>query len=132
MKIYIFFIILIALIAVVYLVITSMKETMVYYLTVSEFLKEKLEIGCRVNGKVVEGSIKHKEGTFDYTFEISDGKNVLPVIYKGAVSNIFKDGIEVVIEGKYVKEKNIFNATNIITKCPSKYEAETKDKNKKK
>lgn len=132
MKKYVFLIILIALIAAIYLVISSMKETMVYYLTVSEFLKEKPEIGCRVNGKVVEGSIQHKEGTFDYAFELSDGKNVLPVIYKGAVSNMFKDGIEVVIEGKYDNEKNMFNATNILTKCPSKYEAQTEDKYKKK
>jgi cytochrome c-type biogenesis protein CcmE len=112
----------------VYLAISSINQTMVYYLTVSEFLNEKPVIGCRINGKVVEGSIKHENNSFDYSFKISDGKRDLDVIYRGAVSDIFKDGIEVVVEGKYDKSSGVFVANNVITKCPSKYENNTSEK----
>ncbi len=128
MKRYIIIGIIFLLILVAYLLISSINETMAYYLTVSEFLKENPEIGCRINGIVVPNTIKHKEGTSNYNFKITDGRNELAVTYTGSVSNIFKEGIEVVIEGKYDKEKKIFVATNIITKCPSKYESKQADK----
>ncbi|OGF64971.1 MAG: hypothetical protein A2Y62_00680 [Candidatus Fischerbacteria bacterium RBG_13_37_8] len=113
-----------------YMIFTSLSHTMVYYLTVSEFLEEKSETGCRINGKVVKGSIQHEGQTFNYFFKITDGKSELPVFYKGVTSDIFQDEIEVVVEGKYDKKSQVFQATTLITKCPSKYEAQEKDKKK--
>jgi len=109
---------------VTYLIFTSLSQTMVYYMTVSEFINNPPERGCRINGKVVKGSIEHQPNTFDYNFRITDGKNELPVYYKGVVSDIFQDDIEVVVEGKYQKNSTMFQAKELITKCPSKYVAQ--------
>lgn len=106
-----------------YLIISSFKTTMVYYLTVSELYKTMPDFGCRVNGKIVKGSIKHPANSFYYFFEITDGKKRLPVEYKGVVSDIFQDDMEVVAEGKFDKDKKIFVAQSLLTKCPSKYES---------
>lgn len=113
---------------VAYLIFTSFSQTMVYYMTVSEFLQNPPDRGCRINGKIVKGSIEHQPSTFDYNFKITDGKKELPVYYKGVVSDIFQDDIEVVVEGKYQNNSRIFHAQELITKCPSKYEAQASSK----
>jgi cytochrome c-type biogenesis protein CcmE len=117
---------LIIIISLIYLIYTGMKETTVYYLTLSELFSKIDSIknkGIRVSGKVVKGSIK-KVGDLNIDFIITDGKRKLPVSYKGIVPDTFKEGIDIVVEGYY--NDNIFNANNILVKCPSKYEAKIK------
>ena len=55
------------------------------------------------------------------TFQLTDGKDTLNVRHKGVAPDTFAEAVSVVVEGKY--EDGIFNATQIMTKCPSKYEA---------
>ena len=52
----------------------------------------------------------------------------LKVVYKGAIPNNFESATSVVVTGKY--HNGIFHASDILTKCPSKYEEEfTETKN---
>ncbi len=37
---------------------------------------------------------------------------------------MFKDGIEVVVEGRYDARRHHIEATRLLTKCPSKYQAD--------
>lgn len=109
---------------VAYLAITGAKEGMVYYFTVSEVHAKAAALGdqgVRVSGKVVKGSINRDALNLDINFVITDGKAQLPVFYHGVVPDIFGDDIEVVVEGKY-KPEGSFKATNLLTKCPSKFE----------
>jgi len=39
-----------------------------------------------------------------------------------AIPDLFKDGAEVIVEGKY--DEGLFIADNLMTKCASRYEAE--------
>ena len=57
------------------------------------------------------------------TFIITDGLESLDVVYKGTMPNNFGDQTQVVIEGK-LDSSGEFQASSIMTKCPSKYEAE--------
>jgi len=116
----------ILIIAISYLIFAGIQKTALYYLTVSELRDgEASTYGelVRVNGRVLDGSIQwsSKEGTLH--FIITDGENKLPIIHKGIAPDTFKDGAEVVIEGRYTPE-NIFKADKIMAKCPSKYEAQ--------
>jgi cytochrome c-type biogenesis protein CcmE len=45
----------------------------------------------------------------------------VPVVYKGSVSDLFKTGREVVVDGK--SRNGAFTAVpnTLVTKCPSKY-----------
>ena len=117
----------ILIIAISYLIFAGIQKTALYYLTVSE-LKDRgvsltYEEMVRVNGRVLDGSIQwsSKEGTLH--FIITDGENKLPIIHQGIAPDTFKDGAEVVIEGRYGPE-DIFKADKIMAKCPSKYEAQ--------
>jgi len=115
---------LIILIVVVYLFWSGMKDSSVYFMTVAEFFEQIDQMegkGTRVNGDIVPGSIKWDAQHILLTFQLTDGKNVLKVRHKGVAPDTFQEGLSVVVEGKY--ENGIFNATQIMTKCPSKYEA---------
>ena len=63
-----------------------------------------------------------------FRFAIKDNKNVeLNVVYKGSIPNNFESATSVVVTGKF--KNGIFEASTILTKCPSKYE-ERFDENK--
>ena len=53
----------------------------------------------------------------------------LAVVYESLeVSDMFKDGAEVVLEGTLHSSTGgapVFRATNVLAKCPSKFEAQT-------
>ena len=115
---------------VVYLAVSGAREGMLYYLTVSEFNGKVSTLGdqgVRVSGKVVKGTIKKDSINLDIDFVITDGKEQLPVSYHGIVPDIFGDGIEVVVEGKYLSGGS-FQATSLLTKCPSKFEGDSEKK----
>ena len=58
-----------------------------------------------------------------FSFYIKDFKGKeLKVVYKGAIPNNFESSTSVVVTGKY--ENGNFYASDILTKCPSKYETE--------
>jgi cytochrome c-type biogenesis protein CcmE len=110
--------------AIAYLVYGGVSDTMVYYLTVQE-LKDRVPSvyneKVRVSGNVVPGSIRNEiDGSLE--FKIADGKEIVDVKYKGIVPDIFKDGVEAVVEGQYTPD-NVFVASLLLAKCPTKYES---------
>ena len=50
-------------------------------------------------------------------------KQIIPVVYQGIIPDTFKDDSEVVVEGAYDSSEELFHATVLLAKCPSKYEA---------
>lgn len=111
-------------VAIAYLVYGGVNDTMIYYLTVQE-LKDKApsvyKQKVRVSGKVVPGSIRNEiDGSLE--FKIADGEETMDVKYKGIVPDIFKDGVEAVVEGLYTPD-NVFVASLLLAKCPTKYES---------
>lgn len=110
--------------AVAFLVFKGMSGSTVYYLQVSELLNRGPAVQgqqVRVAGKVVPGSIQ-REGTV-LRFAASDGTGQVPVVYDGVVPDIFKDDVEVVVEGQYTPSGG-FQATTLLAKCPSKFESQ--------
>lgn len=107
-----------------YLIYAGIRDTMTYYLTVSEVLAGtggNPGEAIRIGGTVLPSSIKWNPRTLNLTFEIGDGASTMRVIYKGVVPDSFKPGREVVLEGVY-KKSGKFVATSIMPKCASKYE----------
>lgn len=114
------------LVAVVYVVITGMRDTMVYYYTVSEVAAQQDELtgeALRVAGVVVPGSIDTDETGLVHKFVIEEGGKTMPVIYRDIVPDTFQDRAEAVVEGS-LDDNGTFQATFLMAKCPSKYEAE--------
>lgn len=121
--------------AVVYLMYSGVQQSAMYYLTIDEFLARREALadeGVRIAGRVKVGSVQ-KVMTADGTqldFEIGDFVDeeamgaTIPVHFVGVTPDMFKDegGSDVIIEGKYREGRLV--AQNLMTSCPSKYEAE--------
>ena len=108
--------------AVAYLAYSGLR-TNVYYRTVSELQAGDVQAGrqVRLAGNVVAGSIVREEGSSVVRFQVADAGGALPVVYRGAVPDIFGPDIEVVLEGKYNPATG-FAADTMLAKCPSKFE----------
>ena len=113
-------IILIALILTVFLVLKSLEENVVYFQSPSEINisneldKKKIRIG----GMVKKNSISFSSN--EVNFIITDFKNEINVIYKGAIPNLFEEEKGVVAEG-FLKDRNFFMATKILAKHDENY-----------
>jgi len=117
------FITLVALCIIGYLVYAGIRDTMLYYLTVSELIQQGTQSpngGVRVGGKVIEGSIIWNPKDLRLRFIIRDDRATLPVVYQGVVPDSFKQGRKVIVEGIYAD--GVFTASQIMPTCASKYE----------
>jgi cytochrome c-type biogenesis protein CcmE len=119
--------------AIGWLMYTGIRETSSYYLTIQEFLPKKDEYGnmpLRVAGRVRPGSIDYDARTLDLRFQLAgfpDGKTEelsVPVAFTGIKPDMFADGRDVIVEGRYTD--GVLRAKQVLTSCPSKYEAKTK------
>jgi cytochrome c-type biogenesis protein CcmE len=107
-----------------YLIYTGLRDTMVFYLTVSEVLAkapEDLTQTQKVGGIVNAGSVQWEPKTLKLSFKLEDKQANLLVNYSGVVPDSFKPGAEVIVEGTY-RGDGTFWATTIMPKCASKYE----------
>jgi cytochrome c-type biogenesis protein CcmE len=107
-----------------YLIYTGLRDTMVFYLTVSEVLAkapQDLTETQKVGGIVTAGSVQWEPKTLKLSFKLEDKQAHVLVNYSGVVPDSFKPGAEVIVEGTY-RGDGIFWATTIMPKCASKYE----------
>jgi len=112
-------------IVLVYLILSSTQGSAVYALTIGELKGRGSAIygrGVRVGGTVVTDSITYDASQVSLQFVLVEGGDTLPVIYKGARPDMLRDGAEALVEGKY-GPSGTFEATKLLLKCPSKYEA---------
>ena len=111
--------------AVSYLVYAGIRTTSMYYFELDEFLAQRdAHPGehMRVKGWVRHGSMKWDPRTNELTFELArqDDTGPVPVGYRGILPDMFSEGREVVVEGRY--QSGALTAQQIMTSCPSKYE----------
>lgn len=108
-----------------YLIVSSIGGSTAYYLTVAELQgKGPAAVGqkVRVSGIVDGSTIQYDAQNLILQFDIVDNSGRLPVIYHGPRPDMFQDQAEAVVEGK-LNTNGVFEASNLLLKCPSKYEA---------
>ena len=113
-------IILVTLILTVFLVLKTLKENVVYFQSPSE-INSTLELNkkkIRIGGMVKKDSISVNAD--EINFVITDFKNEINVVYKGAIPNLFEEEKGVVAEG-ILKDRNFFSATKILAKHDENY-----------
>ena len=104
----------------VYLILKSLEENVIYFLSPTE-IKNLAEINSdkiRLGGMVKNQSIKINSEKI--SFIITDFKHEINVIYSGSVPNLFSEGKGVVAEG-YLKDRNYLNAVKILAKHDENY-----------
>ncbi|MDT8369448.1 MAG: cytochrome c maturation protein CcmE [Longimicrobiales bacterium] len=121
---------------VTWLVWTGVSDTMTYFLTPSEYV-ERLDadpsfrqVGVRIGAVLVPESYEQGAGELEHHFLVHDADDpsvTFPVRYVGVLPDTFNDApdmvTETVIEGRF-DEDGVFDATVLLTKCGSRYEAD--------
>jgi len=119
--------------AMAYLVYAGVEQGSVYYFQVDEFMSRRDTIadqGVRVAGRVAQGAIVKQMtpsgtelhfalGHFQGDALVAD--QILNVHFTGIVPDMFGEGRDVIVEGKY--HDGTLEAHTLMTSCPSKYEA---------
>tara|TARA_B100001250_G_scaffold251718_1_gene216389 strand:+ start:226 stop:648 length:423 start_codon:yes stop_codon:yes gene_type:complete len=115
------FLILVVLILTVYLVLKSLEDNVVYFISPTE-IKELGEIDYdkkyRVGGMVKKNSIFMNSDQISFT--ITDFKNEIDVKFSGIMPNLFSEEKGVVAEG-FLKDKNFLEASKILAKHDENY-----------
>ena len=128
--------------AIAYLIITAVRNTAEYYLTVSEAAARQAELSgqmLRVAGRVVPGTVQWDPSSLTLKFALmepppGDSKpgvtaiaTTAPVSVRFAVvsrgqpkPDMFAAGRDVIVEGLLAQNGTI-EARQVLTSCPSKY-----------
>jgi cytochrome c-type biogenesis protein CcmE len=118
--------------SVAYLILSGVKQTGLQYMSVTELaqLSQPPKAGgFRLDGKVAAGSVVYDQKAPRLQFQMTDGGEAnrgeaIGVVYDGLMPDAFAAGREVVVEGTYRHTEKTLHASKLVTKCPSKYEAE--------
>ena len=104
----------------IFLVLKSLEENVVYFVSPTEIknLAELDKKKVRVGGMVKEGSIQTSSNQI--SFIITDFKHEINVNFSGAVPNLFAEGKGVVAEG-FLRDRNFLNAKKILAKHDENY-----------
>jgi cytochrome c-type biogenesis protein CcmE len=78
-----------------------------------------------LTGKVVQGSVEHRGEELRFALRDREGPDSVPVHYTGVVPDPFREGREVIVEGRMEGSTFVAERDSLVTKCPSKF---TKDK----
>tara|TARA_B100000678_G_scaffold80058_1_gene66400 strand:- start:3089 stop:3508 length:420 start_codon:yes stop_codon:yes gene_type:complete len=111
---------LVSLILSIFLILKSLEENVVYFLSPTEIsnLNEIKNNKIRIGGMVKDQSITINSENI--SFVITDFKNEINVSYSGTVPNLFQEGKGVVAEG-FLKDKSFLIADKILAKHDENY-----------
>ena len=102
----------------------SFLESNVEYTDVAGAMKSHKKVQLKgAWNKAKDAAFDAKSSTFTFYLTDESGREC-KVILDGAAPNNFEMAKSVVAKGRYNAEDDAFHATEVLTKCPSKYEAE--------
>ncbi len=102
------------------LVLMAFQKNLVFFFTPSQVAANEAPQGrtFRIGGLVVPGSLK-REGV-DVRFVVTDTAKNLPVVYKGALPDLFREGKGVVAQGQLGPD-GVFRAREVLAKHDENY-----------
>ncbi len=117
------------------LMLSSSSSSAIYAIGVDQLVREQDKFEdrtVRAQGYLVKGTLLKRDNPCEYRFKIHKNGTELPVRYSNCVvPDTFRDvpsmDVEVTAEGKLANDAGAYlEATQIMAKCPSKYEMKQK------
>ncbi|MFA6201596.1 MAG: cytochrome c maturation protein CcmE [Gallionella sp.] len=104
------------------LVLNALKDNVSLYFTPTQVYNKEAPQGrsFRIGGLVEEGSIERQKDGLTVHFMITDLKQKLPVVYKGILPDLFKEGKGVVAQGK-MEADGVMHASEVLAKHDENY-----------
>ena len=111
----------VAVLAAVLLAMWGLKDRAAYFYTPADIASGKAHEGeaMRLGGRVERGSVRRAADGVTIRFAVTDGKAQVPVVYRGIVPDLFREGSGAVAEGRL--ERGTFVAETILAKHDERY-----------
>ena len=102
------------------LVLTAFEQNLVFFFTPSQVAANEAPQGrtFRIGGMVVPGSVK-RDGV-EVRFTVTDTAKTMPVTYRGALPDLFREGKGVVAQGQLGAD-GVFAAKEVLAKHDENY-----------
>ena len=112
---------LVAVLVAVLLAMWGLRDRASYFYTPADVAAGKANDGqaMRLGGMVEKGSIRHEADGVTIRFVVTDGKAETPVVFRGIVPDLFREGSGAVAEGRL--ERGTFVADTILAKHDERY-----------
>lgn len=111
----------VAVLVAVLLAMWGLRDRASYFYTPAEIVAGKVAEGqpIRLGGMVERGSIQRQPDGVTIRFVLTDGECKTPVVYRGIVPDLFREGSGAVTEGRI--QNRIFVADMILAKHDERY-----------
>lgn len=108
-----------------FLLYGGIDSNVVFFLTPTELLARgnaAYDVPVRLGGQVQPGSVRWDADKLDLRFVVADtgGVQTINVHSTGAPPQMFRDGMGVVVEGRYRRD-GVFESTNLMVKHSNEY-----------
>jgi cytochrome c-type biogenesis protein CcmE len=106
-----------------FLLYGGIDSNVVFFLTPKELLAkgtQAYDVPVRLGGQVQPGSVRWDAEKLDLRFVVTDGNDTVAVHSTGAPPQMFRDGMGVVVEGRYRRD-GVFESTNLMVKHSNEY-----------
>jgi cytochrome c-type biogenesis protein CcmE len=111
-----------ALAVAVALVLAAFQQNLVFFFTPSQVAAKEapLDRTFRIGGMVETGSVKRQTDGLTVHFLVTDTAKSIPVVYRGALPDLFREGKGVVAQGR-VGTDGVFVASEVLAKHDENY-----------
>jgi len=105
-----------------YLVASAFRNNLVFFFSPTQVAAKEAPINrtFRVGGLVEQGSLKRENDGLTVRFTVTDTAASIPVVYKGILPDLFKEGRGCVAQGK-VSADGVFHADQVLAKHDENY-----------
>jgi cytochrome c-type biogenesis protein CcmE len=102
------------------LVLTALRDSIVFFNSPTDVIEKKVQAGTRIRlgGLVQPGTVARKD--VDASFDVTDGKSVVRVTYRGILPDLFREGQGIVAEGMLIDAAS-FRADTVLAKHDENY-----------
>ena len=105
-----------------YLVASAFRNNLVFFFSPTQVVAKEAPINrtFRVGGLVENGSLKRDSDGLTVRFVVTDTVASIPVVYKGILPDLFKEGRGCVAQGK-IGTDGVFRAEQVLAKHDENY-----------
>ena len=104
------------------LVLSAFQNNLVFFFSPSQVVAKEAPINktFRIGGLVQDGTLKRENDGLTVRFTVTDTAKSIPVVYKGILPDLFKEGKGCVAQGR-VGADGIFYADQVLAKHDENY-----------
>ena len=105
-----------------WLVASAFKENLVFFFSPTQVAAKEAPVDrtFRIGGLVQDGTLKRDPDGLTVRFTVTDTAASIPVVYKGILPDLFKEGRGCVAQGK-IGSDGVFQAESVLAKHDENY-----------